>query len=162
MIQNKETPEQRLKKNSRMIVNVLRNAEEPIGSNKLCELTGLKKSQVAAAIKYQRRWFLEHPNSTQYNYIVSGKKGYRMPKTDEEYVIFYQTLYSWSKSVRATIEAVGRYLEANGYDINQIKFNSGDGSFLTDEIGGEDSWHEEINNPYIEDYNDYLERKGLR
>ena len=138
-----KTTNEQLAENSRKIVAVLKEADAPINSNKLVELTGLNKSKISAAIKYQRRWFLDHPARTEYNYIISTKRGYKMPQSDEEYIAFFQTLYSWSKSVRGTISAVEKYLEANGHDINQIKFNAGDGGTLELEMGGKDSWHDE-------------------
>lgn len=147
-------------RNAKKIMAVLKDADHPVSCAELMKITDLPKSQIAAAIKYQRRWFLDHPTRTEYNYIISGKKGYRMPQTDEDYIAFYQTLYSWTKSIRGTIAAVGKYLEDAGHDLEEIKYNAGDGSYLADEMNGEDSWHEEVNEGYIADYDEYIERRG--
>lgn len=125
---------------SKIVVQTLRDHVTWISLDKLVELTGLKKGQIEAAIKYERRWFLEHPEKCGSTYILSGKKGYKLPVNDEDYIPVYKSLYAWGVSVLTTISPIGKYLADKGFDIKAIRKEIYEQTGFNDEIGGSDAW----------------------
>lgn len=121
---------------AKKVVEVLRNDGSWVSLNKLVELTGLKKGQIEAAIKYERRWFLQNPEKCGNTYILSGKRGYRLPVTDEDYIPVYKSLYAWGISVLTTISPIGKYLADKGYDVKSIRKEIYNEAMISDEIGG--------------------------
>lgn len=125
---------------AKTIVKVLKDDGSWVSLNKLVELTGFKKGQVEAAIKYERRWFLEQPEKCGNVYILSGRKGYRLPDKAEDYIPVYKSLYAWGISVLTTISPIGKYLADKGFDVKSIRKEIYEQSGLSDEIGGADAW----------------------
>lgn len=121
---------------SKIVVQTLRDHGTWISLDKLVELTGLKKGQIEAAIKYERRWFLKNPEKCGNTYILSGKRGYKLPATDEDYIPVYKSLYAWGISVFTTISPIGKYLADKGYDMKSIRKEIYDEAMISDEIGG--------------------------
>lgn len=132
----KDECEELLMERARQIIKVLREEGRPVPLKELADKTGLRVGQVEAAVKFERRWFLDNPEDCKRSYIVSGRKGYRLPQKDDDYVGFYKTLYSSSISCLVTISAVGKYLEHRGYDVAQFRKDAlGSGDDFDDEIG---------------------------
>lgn len=125
---------------SKIIVQTLKNYDSWISLDKLVELTGLKKGQIEAAVKYERRWFLEHPEKCGNTYILSGKYGYKLPVSDQDYVPVYKSLYAWGISVLTTISPIGKYLADKGFDVKAIRKEIYEKAGLNDEIGGPEAW----------------------
>lgn len=126
---------------ARMVCAVLRDAGGWVSTGKLIEETGLTAGQIKAAVKYNRRWFLDHPTRCETYYILSGPKGYKLPQDDEDYLNTYKSMYSWAISVLVTISPVGKYLQFKGYDMAKVRAAIVEETD-DDEIGGADSWQE--------------------
>lgn len=127
---------------AKSVVTVLRQYGKWVDTNTICSETGLTIGQLKAAIKFERRYFLKCPERCGNTYILSGKHGYKLPESNEDYIAMYKSLFSWGKSVLITISPMGKWLQAQGYDMRLIREeamlgNTGDVS----EIGGSDSWH---------------------
>lgn len=125
------------------IINCLRNDPRWHSSYELSKETEMTRGQLASAIKYNRRYFMNCPEKCKEYYILSGRFGYKMPETDEDYVSMYKSLYSWAKSMMITISPVGKYLSGKGFDMKRIREEAtteNDGDPKNDEIGGVDSW----------------------
>ncbi len=130
------------------IINCLRNDPRWHSSYELSKETEMTRGQLASAIKYNRRYFMNSPEKCKDHYSLSGRFGYRMPETDEDYVAMYKSLFSWGKSVLITISPVGKYLSGKGFDMKSIReeaMGGNDGEHSeSDEIGGAESWHAEM------------------
>lgn len=131
-----------------IIIDCLKAAPRWHSSYELSEKTGMTPGQLASAIKYNRRYFMNCPEKCKDHYILSGRFGYKMPETDEDYVAMYKSLFSWGKSVLITISPIGKYLSGKGFDMKSIReeaMANNDGTHSeNDEIGGADSWHAEM------------------
>lgn len=128
---------------AKAITHVLREAGGWVSSPELSKATNLTEGQLKAAIKYERRYFLDKPEKCGNTYILSGAKGYKLPQSDEDYVSVYKSLYSWGKSVLITISPMGKYLKGKGFDVSKIREEAMEA--LTGnptEHGGADSWHD--------------------
>ena len=128
---------------AKLVMNVLKDGKWHM-IDALSRETGLSTSQIHGAIKYERRWFLKCPEKCEMRYIISGRRGYKLPVTNEDYVAMYKTLYSWGKSILITISPMGKWLQAQGFDMKQIRDEAMQGDDVSDpsEVGGSDSWHE--------------------
>ena len=142
MSRNAMTEDQRIERAKR-VVSILRDGEWH-STEELTDATNLTVGQLKGAIKYERRWFLKCPEKCGTTYILSGKKGYKLPTTDEDYLDMYKSLYSWGKSVLITISPIGKYLQEKGFDMKQIREDATNGIDAEGdplEVGGADSWH---------------------
>lgn len=139
--------EEELKDRVNSIIRTLKHhPNEWMRIDNIAEESGLKNSsQAKAAIKYLRRYGIEHPGfKVDEFYILSGKSGYKLPETDEELKSLYKTLYSWWNSLKTTISPVRSYLLSKGINVSAIEESV---MHLPDEEdaldhGGEGSWHE--------------------
>ena len=126
------------------ICHILRDKGEWIHLSDLAEAVGITPSQIKAAVKYQRRWFLDNPEKCGNVYILSSSKGYKLPVTDDDYLSVYKSLYAWGKSVLVTISPIGRYLDGKGYDMRAIREQAMEAHGLNiHSLGGSDSWQDE-------------------
>lgn len=141
MGRNKITEEIMLDR-AKSIVSILRDADGWVSTLDLRDISGLSIDQIKGAVKYERRWFLKCPEKCGTTYILSGPHGYKLPKTLEDYIDMYKSLYSWGISVLVTISPMGKYLKQQGVDVQAIRKEAmenanGDPSV----VGGIDSWH---------------------
>ena len=128
----------------RNIISILDDADSWVGSETLSYMTGLSIGQIKAAVKFNRRWFINHPTQCGNKYIISGKAGYRLPKTDEDYILMYKSLYAWGKSILITLSPVGKYLQDKGHDMAQIRKEATEtiSDYVQLSVGGAESWQE--------------------
>ena len=128
---------------AKTIVSILKDGEWH-DAERLSTETGLTIGQLHGAIKYERRYFLKCPEKCSTRYIISGPKGYKLPETNEDYVSMYKSLFSWGKSMLITISPVGKWLQAQGYDMKKIREEAMAGEESNDIsiVGGADSWHD--------------------
>ena len=129
---------------AKSVVSILRDGEWHSTESLMSE-TNLTAGQLKGAIKFERRYFLKCPEKCGTTYILSGKKGYKLPTTDEDYLEMYKSLYSWGRSVLVTISPIGKYLNSKGFDMSQIREEAVNGINAEGdplEVGGADSWHD--------------------
>lgn len=124
------------------IMGVLNDGAWHSTNELMCE-TDLTCGQLKSAIKFNRRYFLKCPEKCANKYIISGKHGYKLTTTDEDYIAMYKSLYAWGKSVLITISPMGKWLQSQGYDMREIREQAmNDGIKDTIDNEGADNWHE--------------------
>lgn len=136
--------EEVLVERARSVVEYLSEHDGWISCEDVANALGLTIGQIKAAVKYERRWYLETPEKCGNKYILSGPKGYKLPNNDDDYVAMYKSLYAWGKSVLITISPIGKYMQGKGYDVSEIRKEAMVGhGLIKDSIGGSDSWQDE-------------------
>lgn len=128
---------------AKSVIACLKNSVGWVKLKDVAERTRLTEGQVKAAVKFERRWFLESPEKCGTSYILSGARGYKLPQTDDDYVMMYKSLYAWGKSVLITISPIGKYLQGKGFDMAEIRREAmAANGLIQDSIGGTDSWQD--------------------
>jgi len=127
---------------AKKIIDCLQEADDWVSLKKVAEVTKLTEGQIKYAVKHERRLFLDSPEDCGQSYILSSKKGYKLPKTDDDYVALYKTLYAWGKSVLTTVSPIGQYLALKGYDVQEIRKEAMESHGLSDSIDKDTAWQE--------------------
>lgn len=110
-----------LKSRANLIYKVLReDRERYISSDELKEKTGLTTGQISSVVRFIRQQSLVDYKKFIDYYIVSGRKGYKLPDGIEDYAICYASLRRWASSIMKTIQPMRVVLEESGYDPDRI------------------------------------------
>lgn len=150
----KKLPDDVLKTRANLIYKVLKdNRERYVLSCELKEKTGLTTGQISSAIRFTRQQSLVDYERFINYYIVSGRKGYKLPDGIEDYAKCYASLRRWASSIIKTIQPMREVLSENGYDPDRILALSDSDNTL--ETTPEGSWGNVVVDMYSGD--EYLE-----
>ena len=135
-----------IKQFSKQFCMMLMSSPDPIPKQKISEDLGLTSGQMSAVVKYMRR--CSEANLEKYirYYPISSKHGYTLPKSWEDFLPCFSTLYCWANSIMRTIDPMREKMEKEGIDIAEYMKQQGKVSDLTDKylegmvIDQETSW----------------------
>lgn len=134
----KKLSEEQLKQRVNVIYKVLRQNDKPVSAIKLSEETNLTKGQLSSAIRYMRQQSLTDYDHFIKYYFISGRKGYSLPKSIDDYAICYASLKRWAYSIMNTIRPLERKLIEAGFDPDRIMSISSDNNKI--ETSADGSW----------------------
>ena len=138
-----------LKDRANLIYKVLRdNRDRYVSGDELKEITGLTTGQISSAVRFTRQQSLVDYKRFINYYIVSGRKGYKLPDDIEDYAKCYGSLRRWASSIIKTIQPMRAVLEEAGYDPDRLLVLSDDDNVL--ETTPDGSWGEEVVDMYSE------------
>lgn len=124
------------------IIRALKNFDGWVSTPELCRATGFTVGQIKAAVQWARRYFRDNPKNREKYYIVSGPKGYKLPKTTEDLLDVYKSLYSWAMSVLVTLKPISDELTAKGYDMQAVREEIKKEATEQEEVGGKSAWRD--------------------
>lgn len=143
----KRITEELLQARVNAIYKILRHSDRPVSADELSELTNLTRGQISSAIRYMRQQSILDYNKFIKYYILSGRKGYKLPASDDDYAVCYASLKRWACSIMKTIEPLEKKLIEAGYDPDRIFSISEDDNRL--ETSADGSWG--VDYEYCED-----------
>lgn len=130
--------EEQLKQRVNAIYKVLSQNECPVSADQLSEETNLTKGQLSSAIRYMRQQSLTNYDHFIKYYFISGRKGYSLPRSIDDYAVCYASLKKWACSIMNTIRPLERKLIEAGFDPDRIMAISSDNNKL--ETSADGSW----------------------
>lgn len=121
-----------IKQFSNRFCRILLDATEPVPKQQISDELGLTIGQMSAVVKYMRRCAESNLERYIKYYPISSKQGYKLPRSWEDFLPCFATLYCWANSIMRTIEPMREKMEKEGIDIAEYMKENGKISDLTD------------------------------
>ena len=116
---------QNIKDYANKFVHMLREEKDPLPKAKAAEDLGLTIGQMSALVKYMRRCSLSNIETYIRFYPISSKRGYTLPRTWDDFLPCFSTLYQWALSIMKTIDPMRQKMMSEGIDIAEYMFENG-------------------------------------
>ena len=134
----KRLTEEVLQQRANLIYMSLKNSEGEVSSDQLVKETGLTKGQISSAVRYMRHQSLNDYQRFIKYYFISGRKGYKLPQSIDDYALCYASLRGWANSILNTIRPMERILIEAGFDPDRIMNMMSGNNFI--ETSADGSW----------------------